>query len=179
MSIIAPKQVGLTAAIADTAASGPITLPAGTFSEQYRQLRLAQATAGVVATIPDPSDTSIEFGLIVTNEGAESISLYGTTITTDSFAKFVWDGSQWLPDAGPNNTPEVTEELTPTALNTIPDLASARLPGSDVTIFVNGNLVYNSGITIDAAGVVTVVPAALTYNVQATDVISVIYSPAI
>lgn len=88
------------------------------------------------------------------------------------------------PDAAPTwedlpaSEVEVAEILAPTAQNTIPDLSQATSDVDTVKIVVNGNTIDNlagSGIEVTAAGVVTVTPATLGYNIEIGDRIIAYY----
>jgi hypothetical protein len=64
-------------------------------------------------------------------------------------------------------------DLTPTNLNTIPNLTSLPIDATEVTVEVNG--LQESAITVDAAGVFTINNLALGYDIDVNDVISVVY----
>lgn len=67
---------------------------------------------------------------------------------------------------------ETVELLTVTAQNTITDLTVAPTNLNSLKVFVNGIMVDNlasSGIAVDIAGVITVTPADLGYNIETTD----------
>lgn len=173
-NVTAPKQVGLQATIADIAAGGAVALPAGTVIDQYRVLVISQTTAGQAITLPSPDDTSILYGIDVMNSGTASFTMFGVTITAQGKARFGWDGDSWSADTAPTQVNVVAESLTPTAQNTIPDLATPPAPGTVTRFYVNGERI-DSGITVDASGVITVAPATLGYNIATSDKISVDY----
>jgi len=176
---LAPKQVGLQTStdIADLPTGGAVVLPGATVIDQYRSVSIAQTTAGQSATLPDPSDTSIKYSLPVFNTGAVDLTMYGVTISAGAMALFGWNGSAWVPDVAPTITSEIEELLTPTGTNVIPDLANSVAAGSLVKIEVNGQGIH-AGITVDAAGAFTVVPATVGFNVDVTDEVWVKYTAA-
>ena len=174
MSSVVPKQVGLVEAVADLATGGAVTLATAARTEQLRAMTIAQTTAGQSVTLPDPTDTSVIFSLDVINIGSAAFTMYGVTVSANAKARFAWTGTAFVPDVAPTATGSTVETLTPTADNTVPNVATAPKAGTSQTFFVNGALVP-AGITMDAAGAVTIVPATVGYNVSVTDTVTVIY----
>lgn len=85
----------------------------------------------------------------------------------------------WVKKSG-SGTPtllEITNASTPSisANNTISAAVAAPRAGTPKMFFVNGNLVENAGITMDASGVITITSATLGYNVTTTDILKVFY----
>lgn len=174
---VAPKQIGLAISRSDMPTGGSIVLLPDTRSEQYRAFSISQTTAGQSITIPDPTDASVVFSLDVYNTGSASFAIYGVTLTAGSFARFGWNGDSWAPDVAPTSTGTVVENLTPSAQNTVPDVASAPAAGTSAIFFVNGVLVPD-GISMNAAGEITVSPATVGYNIEVVDVVTVVYYAA-
>ena len=170
---LAPKQVGLQTGLSDMATGGVITLP--NTIDEYRAIAIKQSTAAQVIELPKPVDTSIMYSVDVLNIGAETFTMYGVSLTVGGMARFTWDGgSAWLPDVAPVSVNESVELLNPTALNKVPSLSVAPRMGAPVKFFVNG-LYETGGLTADAAGDITVVPANLTYNLMPSDDIVAVY----
>lgn len=172
-----PKQVGLIADIADLAAGGAITLTAATTSEQYRALSIAQTTAGQAVTIPDPTDTSVKMAIDIHNTGSAAFTMYGRTVDPNTFARFAWDGTQWTRAVDDAGSFDITETLTPSAQNTVPNLANGVAAGSTPKVYINCVRAV-VGVAVSAAGAITITPALLTYNVETSDTVTVDYTPA-
>jgi len=171
---LAPKQVGAVAAIADLPTGGAITLGATARIEQYRAVTIGQTTAGQTATLPAPVDATVVFGLDVVHVGSAALTMYGVTLTPGSSTRFTWDGDSWNGLAGPAATLPTIVTLTPTAQNTIPNVATPPRAGSPVQFFVNGDFVA-AGLALSAAGVVTATPATVGYNIEPTDGVTIVY----
>lgn len=69
------------------------------------------------------------------------------------------------------------DKLTPTAVNTVPNMSAAPLNSAEVVFYVNG-LLESAGISCNGSGVITVVPATLGYSIETTDTVQVIYTAA-
>lgn len=171
---VAPKQVGLVVPINDMATGGAVALPVGLRIEQLRALTIGQTTAAQTISLPNPVDTSIVFGLQVSNTGSVSFVMYNVTLAPGTNGTYYWNGAAWGPDATPHAVNAVVEHLVPSGVNTVPALASARRTGTAAKVYVNGVLV-SAGITVDLPGAVTVDPVALGYGVAPTDIVSVEY----
>lgn len=171
--MIAPKQVGLIEASGDLAAGGAVPLATASRIEQCRVVTIAQTTASQTATLPDPVDTSVLMSISVMNIGSADLTMYGVTISSGTSATFHWNGTAWTADVAASSSATI-EVLTPTADNTVPNASTAPAAGTPQLFFVNGDHVP-AGITMDAAGAITVVPATVGYNVSATDTVTVQY----
>jgi len=176
-----PKQVGHQEALADMAAGGALALTKGP-SEDYRGVRVNQTTAGQTITIPAPSNASIETPFYVQNVGTVDFNVGGRQISPGSYLMFVWDGSAYSAPVDATNTPEIQEVLTPTATDTIPDLANAVAPGTIVKVMVGDAKglmpVVPAAISVSPAGVFTITSAVLGYPIETTDIVMVYYTPA-
>jgi hypothetical protein len=171
---VAPKQIGLREIVGDLPTGGAIPMTVGSRSEQYRAFVLDQTTAGQSMTIPAPADATVIFGVDVFNRGSVPFTMYGTTVLVASVARFGWNGAAWVPDGSPAPASSIVETLSPTAQNTIPDVAFVPKPGTSVMFFVNGALA-TSGFSLSLAGNVTVDPVVLGYNVEVVDTVTVVY----
>ena len=169
-----PKQNGQNSVIADLASGGTVTLVAPKIIDNHKSLVIGQTTAGQVITLPAPTDVSIVHTVDVANDGSADFNMHGVNVSVGGFAGFMWQGAAWVPDVGPTATDEVVEVIIPTAQNTVPALSGIPAPGSVAKFFVNG-VWEPEGIT-QVAGVVTVDPAILEYNVAATDKITASYN---
>ena len=94
MSLIYPKQNGLTEAVADLPAGGAVPLPLSV--ELYRDISVAQSTAGQSVTLPSPDDTSIKWGVTVTNTGTAPFFLYDSIVRPGLHTVLSWDGAAWI-----------------------------------------------------------------------------------
>lgn len=176
--MVMPKQNGLTADIADLPTGGEITLPAGTVAEQYRGLNIAQTTAGQVVTIPDPSNASVtNTPIILMNTGSSAFVAYGRTVSPGTLAIYAWNGTAYARSVDEVGAVETQETLTPTGLNAVPDLAAGVAAGTVARLHINGQREV-TGVAVSAAGVITLTPATIGYDVDGTDEIVVDYTPA-
>ena len=173
MSRLAPKQVGLVTASPDMPTGGAVALGA-LRAEQHRALTVNQTTAGQAITLPAPVDATVIFGLDVHNIGSASFTLYGVTVTAGASARYSWNGTAYSADVAPTANGSTVEILTPSGQNAVPDVAVAPKAGSSAMFFVNGALA-TAGVSMDAAGVITVDPVALGYNVETVDRVTVVY----
>jgi hypothetical protein len=176
MNPIAPKQIGLQAVdIADVAAGGNIPLPATTFIDQYRALSVKQTTASQTLTLPNPTDVSVLYSVNVTNTGTASFTIYGVDLAPNASTWVTWNGASAWTDDVQKAQPAIpkVEVLTPSAKNTVPDLAAAPKAGYPITYFVNGAYVP-SGIT-NAGAVITYTAATVTYNLETFDTLTAYY----
>ena len=171
MSVVI-KQVGLVGEISDLATGGAIVLPVGKRIEQYRALTVTQTTAAQTLTLPAPIDATVVFGLQVSSIGSASFTMYGVTLNANATGTFYWNGTVWSPDATPMSSGTVVEDLVPTAQNVVPDLSVAPRAGTPIKVFVNGKL-ERAGIAVSGAGVITVTPATLGYNLEVVDTVAV------
>lgn len=174
MSSLAPKQYGLVELVGDMATGGPVVLANATNSEQLRAVVISQTTAGQTITLPNPLDTSVVMSIDVHNDGSAAFTMYGVTLTTDAMARFGWNGAMWVPDVAPTAGGPTREILTATAQNVLPSLAVAPIAGTVVKFYINGKHEV-AGISSSAAGVITVVPATLGYNIETVDEVVVEY----
>ena len=113
--MLAPKQLGRTATIADMPTGGEVVISGRI--EQYRALVVSQTTAGQTLSLPDPVDTSVVFGLDVVNSGTEAFSFYGQDLATGASARASWDGTQWAALAG--GSASLTDTLLTAAANNV------------------------------------------------------------
>lgn len=169
----APKQVGLVEPVADLPTGGAVPLAVASRAEQLRSVVITQTTAGQTATLPDPVDTSVIFGLDVHNVGSATLTMYGVALTANSMMRVGWNGSSYSADVAPTATGATKATVTPTAQNVVPSVAAPQA-GTDALFFVNGDLV-SDGITMDGAGAISVVPATVGYNLETTDSVTVWY----
>lgn len=92
---VSPKMVGKVATLSDFAASGVLT-GIGNI-ELYRLIVIAQATASIALTLPNPSDTSIDFVVTIANDGTASLVVGASSIPPGSACAYAWSGSAWAP----------------------------------------------------------------------------------
>jgi len=99
--MISPKQVGLSASVADMPFGG--VAPVSSI-ERYRSIRFSQMTAGQSIALPSPLDTSIDFSLDVMNDGAESFMMSGMGIAPSSSTRLAWSSGSlsWSPVSSPS-----------------------------------------------------------------------------
>jgi hypothetical protein len=172
--MLAPKQIGLVSAIGDLATGGAIALGVGLYIEQHRALTVNQTTAGQVVTLPNPLDSGVVFSLDVHNVGSAPVSMYGVMVTNGASARFSWNGGAWSADVAPTATGATLVTKIPTAQNVVSDIVPAPVAGTSTLFFVNGALVP-AGITHDAAGVITINPSVVGYNIEEFDVFQILY----
>ena len=92
-----PREVGKVSSVANLTASGVI----GTASvdTDVRVIAIAQTTAGLTFTLPNPSDTSAVIGLDVINTGTAAFTLYGTVVMPSTALRCAWTGTAWIGEA--------------------------------------------------------------------------------
>lgn len=135
-----------TLAVGNTAVSGPIgALSAAQTVDIYNSFLLTQTTAGVVPTLPAPTDTAAgKVALVMNNDTAtQPVIMYGMAIGIGASQWFAWDGSAWI--GGRNLTAGGNAFGSSLAFGTL-DAASIRI-------------LQNGGVVIADDGTNTIVGA--------------------
>lgn len=88
------KQFGTVTGVSDMAANGVIPINAP-LMDGLSLITLAQATAGILATLPIPSITNEQKSVTVINTGTVSVNVNGIDIAAKGKANFVFYSGTW------------------------------------------------------------------------------------
>jgi hypothetical protein len=135
-------------AVGNTAVNGTIGgLTAAQTVDNYGSFVLTQTTAGVTATLPNPTSLGAGREAVVSLKAASSTSLimYGNTMTAGTTLLFQWDGVQW------SGAPPASGGAVPSAVLDLPGLFAASNIGVRAAVSSSNGVLYrySKAITFD------------------------------